>query len=32
MILRAPEEFFGHEKLNVFGDIDLYDMPHDPDR
>jgi hypothetical protein len=31
VILRGPEEFFGHEELNVYGDIDRYDTPHNSD-
>jgi hypothetical protein len=31
VILRGPEEFFGHEELNVYGDIERYDTPHNSD-
>jgi hypothetical protein len=29
--LCGPEKFFGHEELNVYGDIDRYDTPHNSD-
>lgn len=31
VILRGPAEFFGHEELNEFGEIDLYDPPDNPE-